>query len=129
MRSLSEIDTTAKRASKAIGFSWGISEEIGKNVRLLEMFGLPGVKNLNQYYNIENLNIPQWISQIVIKSIIEANKVYDGSMFSEYELIGISKILQHKNIKQKIMLTLRSRLDGKLNKNQLNLSKFFNLCM
>ena len=24
------------------------------------------------------------------------------------------------------MLTLRSRLDGKLNKNQLNLSKFFN---
>ena len=52
MRSLSEIDTTAKRASKAIGFSWGISEEIGKNVRLLEMFGLPGVKNLNQYYKI-----------------------------------------------------------------------------
>ena len=83
-------------------------------------------ENLNQYYNIENLNIPQWISKIVIKSIIEANKVYDGSMFSEYELIGISKILQHKNIKQKIMLTLRSRLDGKLNRNQLNLSKFFN---
>ena len=52
MKSLSEIDTTAKRASKAIGFSWGISEEIGKNVRLLEMFGLPGVKNLNQYYKI-----------------------------------------------------------------------------
>ena len=52
MRSLSEIDTTAKRASKAIGFSWGISEEIGKSVRLLEMFGLPGVKNLNQYYKI-----------------------------------------------------------------------------
>ena len=52
MRSLSEIDTTAKRASKAIGFSWGISEEIGKSVSLLEMFGLPGVKNLNQYYKI-----------------------------------------------------------------------------
>ena len=83
-------------------------------------------KNLNQYYNIENLNISQWISKIVIKSITEANKVYDGSMFSEYELIGISKILQHQNIKQKIMLTLRSRLDGKLSKNQLNLSKFFN---
>lgn len=83
-------------------------------------------ENLNRYYNIENLNISQWISKIVIKSIVEANKVYDGSMFSEYELIGISKILQHQNIKQKIMLTLRSRLDGKLSKNQLNLSKFFN---
>jgi len=50
MRSFSEIDTTVKRASKAIGFSWGIAEEIGKNIRLLELFGLPGVKNLNQYF-------------------------------------------------------------------------------
>ena len=48
MRSFSEIDTTVKRASKAIGLSWGIAEEIGKNIRLLELFGLPGVKNLNQ---------------------------------------------------------------------------------
>ena len=52
MRSYSEIDTAAKRASKGIGFSWGISEEVGKNIRLLEMFGLPGLKNLNQYYKI-----------------------------------------------------------------------------
>ena len=53
MRSFSEIDTTVKRASKAIGFSWGIAEEIGKNIRLLELFGLPGVKNLNQYYKFK----------------------------------------------------------------------------
>jgi len=52
MRSFSEIDTAVKRASKSIGFSWGISEEVGKNIRLLEMFGLPGLKNLNQYYKI-----------------------------------------------------------------------------
>ena len=39
MKSLSEIETTVKRASKAIGFAWGISEEVGKSVRLLEMFG------------------------------------------------------------------------------------------
>ena len=45
MRSLSEIDTTSKRASKAAGYSWGISEEVGKNIRMLEMFGLPGIKN------------------------------------------------------------------------------------
>ena len=49
MRSFSEIDTTAKRASKASGFSWGISEEIGKSVRSLELFGLPGIINLNNY--------------------------------------------------------------------------------
>ena len=48
MKSLSEIETTSKRASKSIGFSWGISEEVGKNMRLLELFGLSGIKNLNQ---------------------------------------------------------------------------------
>ena len=50
MRSLSEIETTSKRASRATGFSWGIAEEVGKCVRLLELFCLPGIKNLNQYY-------------------------------------------------------------------------------
>ena len=50
MISLSEIDTTVKRATKAVGFSWGIAEEVGKSISLLEMFGLPGLKNLNQYF-------------------------------------------------------------------------------
>tara|TARA_Y100001970_G_scaffold221795_1_gene272656 strand:+ start:2654 stop:3265 length:612 start_codon:yes stop_codon:yes gene_type:complete len=53
MKSLSEIETTSKRASKAAGYSWGISEEVGKNIRMLEMFGLPGIKNLIEYYNIK----------------------------------------------------------------------------
>jgi len=63
MRSLSEIETTVKRASRAVGFSWGDSEEIGKSIRLLELFGLHGIKNLNQYYKekeskkFENLNL------------------------------------------------------------------------
>jgi len=52
MKSLSEIDTTVKRATKAVGFSWGIAEEVGKSISLLEMFGLPGLKNLNKYYKI-----------------------------------------------------------------------------
>ena len=53
MKSLSEIETTAKRASKAAGFSWGESEEIGKCIRQLEMFGLPGIKHLNSYFMIK----------------------------------------------------------------------------
>ena len=47
MRSLSEIETAVKRASKAVGFSWGNSEEVGKSIRQLELFGLQGIKNLN----------------------------------------------------------------------------------
>ena len=54
MKSLSEIETTSKRASRAAGFSWGVAEEVGKCVRLLELFGLPGIKNLNQYYQIKS---------------------------------------------------------------------------
>ena len=50
MRSLSEIETAVKRASRSVGFSWGNSEEVGKSVRLLELFGLQGIKDLNKYY-------------------------------------------------------------------------------
>ena len=51
MKSFSEIDTVVKRATKGVGFSWGVAEEVGKNIKLLEMFGLPGLKNLNNYFN------------------------------------------------------------------------------
>ena len=50
MRSLSEIETAVKRASRAAGYSWGNSEEVGKSIRQLELFGFQGIKNLNKYY-------------------------------------------------------------------------------
>ena len=66
MKSLSEIETTSKRASRAIGFPWGIAEEVGKSVRLLELFGFQGIQNLNQYYeskNKENFENIKYIKQ------------------------------------------------------------------
>ena len=54
MISLSEIETTVKRASKAAGYSWGVSEETAKSIRLLELFSLPGIKHLNEYFNEKN---------------------------------------------------------------------------
>ena len=63
MKSLSEIETTSKRASRASGYSWGISEEVGKSIRLLEMYSFKGVKNLNEYFKekkdkkFENINL------------------------------------------------------------------------
>ena len=72
MKSLSEIETTAKRASRAVGFSWGVAEEVAKGIRLLELFGLPGIKNLNQYYKlIKKKNLK--ICQIFIKTINQEN--------------------------------------------------------
>ena len=34
MKSLSEIDTVSKRASRAAGFSWGIAEESRKKYKI-----------------------------------------------------------------------------------------------
>ena len=69
MKSLSEIETISKRASRAVGFSWGVAEEVGKCIRLLELFGFSGIKNLNQYYNkktkenFENLKLIQEVNK------------------------------------------------------------------
>ncbi len=74
MISFSEIDTTVKRATKAAGFSWGIAEEMGKNIRLLEMFGLPGIKNINQYFKIYNNDKFEDIKTILKSNV--PNKYY-----------------------------------------------------
>ena len=73
MISLSEIDTTTKRATKAMGFSWGVAEEVGKNMKLLELYGLPGVKNLNEYF--KNYKIENYKSIKVISEINEATSI------------------------------------------------------
>ncbi len=75
MRSLSEIDTISKRALRAKGFSWGISEEIGKSVKQLELFGLPGLKNLNQYLKIYDQNKFQQI-KLISKTNNSENKFH-----------------------------------------------------
>jgi len=75
MKSLSEIDTTSKRASRAAGYSWGVAEEIGKNIRLLELFGLEGIKTLNQYYSVKNKEKFSNLN-LIIKNNISDNYPY-----------------------------------------------------
>ena len=49
MRSSSEIITVSKRATKAAGYSWGVAEEVGKNIDILELIGIAGIENLKSY--------------------------------------------------------------------------------
>ena len=49
MQSSSEINTISKRAARAVGYSWGVAEEVGKCISSIEMFGISGVENLNNY--------------------------------------------------------------------------------
>jgi len=101
MMSFSEIETVSKRASKAIGYSWGISEEIGKSIRILEMFNLPGISTLNQYFKKIKNNHPK-----KLKNILKINK-------SEDELCPI--------------YTGVSILDNCNQLEDLNIIKFFNI--
>ena len=91
MKSLSEIETTVKRASRAAGYSWGIAEEVGKSIRLSELFGFPGIKHLNQYYqNKKKENFDD------IKLI---NKINKSDRLSLCPIIfGVNFIDQIKNI-------------------------------
>ena len=84
MMSFSEIETTTKRASKAAGFSWGIAEEIGKSIRSLELFGLPGIINLNNYLKKIKKKHPKKIEKIEKENKTEGKElcpIYSGVAF------------------------------------------------
>ena len=91
MKSLSEIETTSKRASRAVGFSWGVAEEIAKGIRVLEFFGFPGIKNLNQYYKLIN---KQKFEKL---TIIKKNNKSNNSTFCPIDL-GVRFLDQIKTL-------------------------------
>ena len=99
--SFSEIETVSKRASKAIGYSWGISEEIGKSIRILELFNLPGISTLNQYFKKIKNNHPK-----KLKNILKINKS-DDELWPIYTGVSI--------------------LDNCNQLEDLNIVKFFNI--
>jgi len=96
MKSLSEIDTTSKRATRGAGFSWGISEEIGKNVRLLELFGLSGIKNLNKY--LKDYKKKQFQKITLISDTNEANEYPFCPIILGTNFIDQVNLLDKKNI-------------------------------
>ena len=91
MKSLSEIETTSKRASRAIGYSWGLAEEVGKSIRLLELFGFQGIKNLIQYFQSKKKTNYQ-----NIKLINQINKS-DKSLYCPI-ILGVSFLDQIKKL-------------------------------
>ena len=108
MKSLSEIETTSKRASRAIGFSWGIAEEVAKGVRLLELFGLPGIKSLNQYYSL--INKKKFENLSIIKKNNKPKKLFfcpiflGVSILDQIKTLEILKKINFQKIKYPILL-------------------------
>ena len=91
MRSSSEIITVSKRATKAAGFSWGVAEEVGKNIDILELIGIAGIQNLKSYLSDIKTKTP--IGPDVIES---QNKIDNESLCPI--LTGICLIDDFKNI-------------------------------
>ena len=91
MRSSSEIITVSKRATKAAGYSWGVAEEVGKNIDVLELIGIAGIENLKSYLSVIKTKTP-----IGPNSIKSQNKIDNESLCPI--LTGVSLIDDFKNI-------------------------------
>ena len=141
MISFSEIETTSKRASKAAGYSWGISEEVGKNVRLLEMFGLPGIKNLNDYFdkkkeqkfeNLRLINVENKSTKLQFCPIISGTSFLDQvkslDSLNEIKFEGIAYPLLFLPFVSRASEVIGKRLFLKLDNNEFLLNFNNNIC-
>ena len=130
MQSLSEIDTTSKRASKAAGFSWGIAEEIGKAIRSLELFGLPGVINLNLYLKKIKEKHPKKVNKIEKENKNkELCPIYCGVAFlDQCKQLEIIKTIKFYNVNYPLLIlpfvSKASEILGKKILIQFNKSSF-----
>ena len=141
MRSLSEIETAVKRASRAVGYSWGNSEEVGKSIRQLELFGFKGIKSLNKYYKdkstkkFEDLNL---ISEINETSYDAYCPIILGiSFLDQVKSVESFKSIKFKKIAYPVIfisfLSRASEISGKkihvrLDQNEILLNLNVNIC-
>ena len=121
MRSLSEIETAVKRASRAIGFSLGVAEELGKCVRLLELFGLPGIKNINQYFIDKKVKKFENVNLIIEKNLAASESfcpiILGVSFLDQIKIMESLKKIEFTNIAYPILfipfLSRASEIIGK----------------
>ena len=141
MRSLSEIETTAKRATRAIGYSWGVAEEVAKSIRLLELFGLPGIKNINQYYEDKKVKKFKNLDLITDKNLSSLEAfcpvTLGVSFLDRVRSLENLKKIQFNNIAYPVIflsfLSRASEISGKkihvrLDQNEILLNLNVNIC-
>ena len=67
-------------------------------------------------------NTSEWITKIIMQSIVKTHTKYNGSLFSEYELIGQSNLIFNFK-KQTLVSGIRDFLSGRLTKTQIKIIK------
>ena len=108
MQSSSEINTVSKRAARAVGYSWGVAEEVGKYISSIEMFGISGVENLNNYFKtIKNIE-PEGPKQIEKNNKLKDKSlcpIYTGlKLIDNYKSVDDIKLLKFINLDYPLLL-------------------------
>ena len=119
----------------------GNSEEIGKSIRQLELFGLQGVKNLNQYYKdketkkFENLNLINEKNEAPLQAYCPI--ILGISFLDQIKSVENFKIIKFKNIAYPVIflsfLSRASEISGKkihaiFDQNEILLNLNVNIC-
>ncbi len=141
MRSLSEIETAVKRASRAVGYSWGNSEEVGKSIRQLELFGFQGIKNLNKYYKdkstkkFEELNLISEINETstdaycpIILGISFLDQIKSVENFKTIKLKKIAYPVIFLSFLSRASEIIGKKIHIRLDKNEILLNLNVNIC-
>ena len=77
--SLNEIDAQCKKAARGVGLQWGFAEEIGKAVRWLAAYELPGVSVFADYLKHKD-NQPEQLQGPLPGTAANAINPPDGAM-------------------------------------------------
>jgi hypothetical protein len=141
MRSLSEIETAVKRASRAVGYSWGNSEEVGKSIRQLELFGFQGIKNLNKYYKdkstkkFEDLNLISEINETssdaycpIILGISFLDQIKSVENFKTIKLKKIAYPVIFLSFLSRASEIIGKKIHIRLDQNEIMLNLNVNIC-
>ena len=108
MQSTSEINTVSKRAARAAGYSWGIAEEVGKCISSIEMYGISGVENLNNYFKTIKDIKPKGPKQIEKNNKLNDKSlcpIYTGlKLIDNYKSVDDIKLLKFINLDYPLLL-------------------------
>ena len=96
MHSLYEIETNVKRSAKSQGLSWGVSEEIGKSIRILEQSGLQGLESFKNIVDFGFDNLTKLLTLTKKQPLIFALFILE--FFFKIDLIS-KKCTKHLNLK------------------------------
>ena len=108
MQSTSEINTVSKRAARAAGYSWGVAEEVGKCISSIEMYGISGVENLNNYFKTITDIKPEGPKQIEKNNKLNDKSlcpIYTGlKLIDNYKSVDDIKLLKFINLDYPLLL-------------------------